>query len=268
MKNLFTLNILLLFFLPAVCSGGGQSDVFMRAFERGEIFYYDIKTSQERSRINYTLERIPEKDKMLYKLNIDGNGSYGNLQNITWRQESLMEEKNGMLFILYTAYKANNKKGSTVASYEKIFNYKNKKIYWRSKNPDGSVHKEIVFPLKGKTTDDISMIYFLKAFAARHNEAGFQEFYLITNEPRMYKTKIKFLGEEKLPLPSAEKKAIKLKLTGDVGIIDDILDRYIPHTYIWYEAEQPFDWLQYEGFETNMRSAYVRAYIVKRESSP
>lgn len=257
----------LLFCFPSICAAQELSNAFMHNSESGETAYYDAKTSRERSRLKYTIKKASEKDKAIYELTVEGSGSYGKFQRAAWRQESRMEEKNGLLFILNTSCRASDKDGNIIALNEKAFDYENKKIYWRSKNPDGSLIKELVFPLKEKTTDDISLIYFLKPFAARHNEAGFREFYLITNEPRMYKTKIKFIHEEKFKIDSAEKKAIKLKLTGDIGIIDDILDRYVPHTYIWYEEEKPFDWLQYEGFETSINSAYVRASIVKRDTS-
>jgi hypothetical protein len=238
----------------------------MRDYESNEAAYYGIKDATQRSRVHSVVKRALKNDKTVYILTIDGNGAYDKYRDITWHQESRMEEKNGLLYILDTTCRISDKKGAFIASYEKIFNYGNRKIYWRQKNPDGTVRKEITFPLREKTTDDISMIYFLKPFAAKYQQSGFQDFYLITNEPKMYKTRITFIRRESLKLPSAEKKAIKFKLTGDVGIIDDILDRFVPHTYIWYEEETPFDWLQYEGFETDMHSAYVRARIEKRQA--
>jgi hypothetical protein len=50
-----------------------------------------------------------------------------------------------------------------------------------------------------------------------------------------------------------------------MGIMDEILDRYVPATYLWYEAGTDHDWLQYEGFETGFGSTGVVARLTRQK---
>jgi hypothetical protein len=133
---------------------------------------------------------------------------------------------------------------------------------------NGTTTKTAKFPIKGKTTDDVTLIYFLRAYVANRDDPDYKSYYLLTNEPKLYKCNIRVMGEEICQLPIGEKAAVKLKLTGDMGIIDDILDRFVPHTYVWYEPDPPYTWLQYQGLETSVSSTNVIISLSEYSSEP
>ena len=112
------------------------------------------------------------------------------------------------------------------------------------------------------------MAFFLKAYVKHRDEPGYKNFYLLTNEPKLYKVNFKLVATETLDLPIGKKRALKIKTTGDMGIVDDILDKYVPHTYFWYEDSPDLQWLQYQGLETSIDSAYVIASLAEPETSP
>ena len=82
----------------------------------------------------------------------------------------------------------------TIKKYEKIYDYEKNIITWRRYDRHNDVVREDVFPLKGKTTDDVTLKTFLKTFIHNRNKKDFEFFYLITNEPKRYKTNIKYLA--------------------------------------------------------------------------
>ena len=233
------------------------SPAFMPNFEQGSIQYLDKKTSRKRADLKFSLKKISEGETPTYELLRNGSGDCDKYKKITWTNQAEMKEMDGFLYTQYSICGAKDKNGQPIITYKKVFDYEKKKIYWSALDSNGQVIKKATFPIKGKTTDDVTLIYFLKTYVANRNNDDYKVYYMLTNEPRLYKCKIRVMGEEMLELPLGNKKAIKLKLTGDMGIIDDILDKYVPHTYVWYEPEPPYHWLQYEGLETSISSANV-----------
>ncbi len=232
--------------------------------ETDKVVFIDKKTKEKRSELTYTFKRIQSPEKLNYEFYRIGQGKCDKYQDIIWETTAQLNEKDGFLYLLNSSCTAKDAQGKTIVRYNKEFDYAKKIIYWRQLDSEGNIKKEARYPIKGKTTDDVTLMYFLKAYAANRNTPGYQTYYFLSNEPKLYKVNIKVIGTEMLDLPIGTKKAIKLKLTGDMGIVDDILDKYVPHTYVWYEDAPSFEWLQYEGLETSMQSANVVAYVTER----
>jgi hypothetical protein len=233
------------------------SAAFMPDFEQGSVEYFDKKTLRKRADLKFSLKKISNGGTPTYELLRNGSGDCDKYKQITWSNKAQMEEIDGFLYTQHSTCSAKDKNGQSIITYKKVFDYEKKKIYWSSLDSKGKVIKKATFPIKGKTTDDVTLIYFLKTYVANRDNDDYKVYYMLTNEPRLYKCKIRIVGEEIFELPIGNKKAVKLKLTGDMGIIDDILDKYVPHTYVWYEPEPPYNWLQYEGLETSISSANV-----------
>jgi len=128
----------------------------------------------------------------------------------------------------------------------------------------GNILDEEIFEIKGPVCDDITMFCFLKSYAANRDKEKFKNFYLLTNEPKLYKVDIKNRGTEDLKLPIGTVKAIKLQLMADLGPVTEIAAKIVPPTYFWYKNQYPYDWLQYEGKESGLKSANVVAYLTHR----
>ncbi|MBF0385468.1 MAG: hypothetical protein HQL27_06310 [Candidatus Omnitrophica bacterium] len=240
------------------------NDIFPFQEETDSVIFIDKKTKEKRSEFTYLFKKKLSPGETIFDFLRLGRGNFDKYKDILWETTAKLKEKDGFLNILNSSCAAKEPQGKTIVRYNKEFDYDKKIITWRQLDTDGKIIKEARFPIKGKTADDVTLMYFLKAYVANRNKPGYQNYYLLSNEPKLYKVNIKVIGTETLNLPIGKKKAIKLKLTGDMGIIDDILDKYVPHTYTWYEDAPPYEWLQYEGLETSMKSANIIAYVTER----
>ncbi len=252
-----------IFFGSAVCADT-VTEIFPYQKETDSVIFIDKKTKEKRSELTYTLKKTLSPGEAAFDFYRTGKGKCDKYQDITWETTARLKEKEGFLYLLNSSCVAKDPRGNIILRYEKQFDYDNRLITWRQLDADGKIEKEARYPIKGKTTDDVTLVYFLRTYVANRNTPGYQTYYFLSNEPKLYKVNIRVLGNETLDLPIGTKKAIKLKLTGDMGIVDDILDKYVPHTYVWYEDAPPHEWLQYEGLETSMQSANVIAYVRER----
>ena len=258
MKQLIK-NILIICFLfttPLLCAEE-ISKAFMQEHEDGGFVYIDKKTSARRSKSSFSTERILQDNRITYKYAAHGEGDYDEYKNIAFDIEAGMEEKDGLLYPIYSLNSIKNKDGSLVARYEKNFDYAKQKIYYTISNAEGIAIKNIVFPMKGLTVDGPTMIHFLKTFAAHHAENPYKTFYLISDKGQLYRINLKDMGIETLELPAGKIKAIKLRLIPELGLLTGIAKSLIPPTFVWYAEQEPHDWLQYEGLETGVGSTYV-----------
>lgn len=233
----------------------------MPEYERGLVTCIEKKSLQQRSHISFALRQINKDNKVLYKLTRQGRGDYDTYKKVYWTMEAEMEEKEGFLYTLYSKILITDKGKNVIISYEKRYDYEAGQIYWGAFDVNGDKIQQQVFPIKGRTADDVTMIHFLKPFVARRNEEAYKMFYLLTNEPNLYKTKIRVLGSEMVQSPFGKTRAVKLKLTADVGILDDVLDKFVPPTFIWYTEAKPYVWLKYQGFESGALSPYIIANL-------
>lgn len=256
--------LVLILFSAVRASADTPSGFFPYQEETDEIVFIDKKTGEQRSVLTYTLKKTLSQGETVLDFYRTGKGKCDKYRDITWETTARLKEKNGFLYVLNSSCTAKDPQAKIILRYEKRFDYAQKLIYWRQLDADGNITKEVRFPIKGKTADDTTLIYFLRAYVANRNDPDYRSYYFLSNEPKLYKVNIKVMGHETPDLSIGTGKAVKLKLTGDMGIIDDILDKYVPHTYVWYEDAPPYAWLQYEGLETSMQSANVTAYVTKR----
>ena len=242
------------------------SPALMRDYEKIKVIYYDARSKEKRAELTYEISK-ENKNAPVYVLKRSGKGSCDKFVDMSWDTLAEITEKDDRLCVLNSKCSAHDKDGTMLLGYEKIFDYAKGKIYWTQFDKNGKTAKKVTFPIKGITTDDVTMAFFLKSYVKHINEPGYNNFYLLTNEPKLYKVNFKLMGIETLDLPIGKKRALKIKTTADMGIVDDILDKYVPHTYFWYEDSPSLQWLQYQGLETSMNSAYIKALITELQTS-
>ena len=272
MKRVFCFVYCLL--LPTVCFAEFPnkteelSPAGMPAFEKGESAYVDKITRAPRSQLNYSIKRTREGTSTVYHLNCFGKGDWDKFTNVSCSAYAKLEERDGCLYPTYTSLIIQDAQGNEVVTYEKIFDYQGKNILWQEIDGKGRSVRSASFPLKGRTVDDITLSYFLRVYAAHRDQPAFNDYYFLTNEPRLFHINIKLKGEEELSLPAGKEAAAKLKLVTDIGFTEKVMDRLFPASYIWYEAQPPYGWLQYEGLETRLGSAEVTSFLTKRDYKP
>jgi hypothetical protein len=260
MKQLLKkLLIIYILFIPSQACAEEISKAFMRVYENGSIVYIDKKTLSQRSKSTFSTERITEGNRIMYKYTARGEGDYDEYKNVTFFIEALVEEKDGLLYPIYSFNSIRNKGGGLVARYEKKFDYVKQRIYYIISDSKETIVKKTVFPMKGLTVDGPTMIHFLKIFAAHHGENSYKTFYLISEKAQLYRINIKDMGIETLELPAGKIRAIKLRLVPELGLLTGIAKSLIPPTFVWYTEREPYEWLRYEGLETGVGSTHIIA---------
>ena len=234
---------------------------FMEEYENRKGACVYKKTLQLRSNLTSSINRFSRDGKIFYKYTEHGKGDYDKYQDVTWEIDAEMEEKEDFLYLLYANRIIRDKEGNIIVKYEKQFDYEKRKIHYISSDGKGNIIKKKNFPIKGKTTDNITLSYFLKTFVAHRSDKSYRSFYLISSEPRLYRIQIKVIGSEDLELPIGKIKAVKLRLIPDLGLLTGLSGVFIPPTYVWYTEQPPYIWLQYEGLETGLGSSHVVVYI-------
>ena len=219
------------------------------------------ETLQLRSNLTSSINRFSRDGKIFYKYTEHGKGDYDKYQDVTWEIDAEMEEKEDFLYLLYANRIIRDGEGNVVVKYEKQFDYEKRKIHYISSYGKGNIIKKKNFPIKGKTTDNITLSYFLETFVAHRSDKSYGSFYLISSEPRLYRIHIKVIGSEDLELPMGKIKAVKLRLIPDLGLLTGLSGAFIPPTYVWHTEQPPFIWLKYEGLETGLGSSHVVVYI-------
>jgi len=213
------------------------------------------KTLDKRSSLLATFEKVSGN---FFKITEIGSGDYDKYKNITWESLVNVENVEGFLKIIDSARTIKDNDGNIVIARKKEFDYIKNKIYYTATDGDGKIIKKKTFPIKGVVTDNIALIYFLNGFI-ENIESG-DEFYLITNEPRLYKVDIKLMEQEVLNLGNSEIETIRLRLVPDFGLFTGVTSALVPPTFVWYELDKPHRWVKYQGLESGIGSTHVISY--------
>lgn len=257
------ITLLVIVFLSGSAYPENQSETFMPAHQKATVVYVNKDNRNYRSQVSVVLKKISDKPTQTYQLEKKGKGAYGKYEEVSWLQNALMEEKNGQLYTKQSSCILKNKDQEIIFRYSKDYDYQNGKIYWRKLNGQGKLIKKVNFPIKGKTCDDITLPFFLKKYVANLGDKNYRYYYFLSNEPKLYKTIIFPKGEEELDLEIGKINAIKIQLRGDMGIVDDLLDKFVPQTFVWYSKNPPYIFLKYQGLETGFPSDHVTATVTE-----
>ena len=229
-----------------------------------QVRYVDLKTNQEHARARCVIREQPG-EKGVFSIRIEGEGDYADYRDVLIERESSVEAGVPFVFTRRTRTVVRRRDGAVVAEFLKKYDRDARRIFFEKTGQQGEVLQRAVYPLEGPTCDDVTLMTFLKAVVKDPDNKAAQAFYLITDEPRRYRVIIRARGEEALALPGGAVTAKKFQLIGDLGPLSDLAAKVIPPTFVWYSPRPPFDWWQYEGMECGPKSAYIRAFVEKRE---
>ncbi|MFH1478989.1 MAG: hypothetical protein ABIG92_04360 [Candidatus Omnitrophota bacterium] len=264
MKYLLVITLIFGVLFPSLAYSEDISQAFISDYESRDSVYVYKGTLKERSRYTSSIKRLDQNGRVYYKFTESGSGDYDKYKDISWESTARLEEVGGFLYTIYSTQTIKDKDGSIIIMHEKLFDYEKNKVEYIAKDFQGNIIKKQAFPIKDKTTDNISLVYFLRALIAHRGDKGYRSFYLISNEPRRYRINVKVIGEEALRLPGKEVTAIKLRLIPDMGILTGLSNALIPPTYVWHGKESPYMWLQYEGLESGLGSECIVTYVLDK----
>lgn len=257
--NKYPLTVLLVFhILLTSYSARAEEATAIPSPKPSKILFYNA-TGTIRAESVLTSKELKQDQKTIYHVTQVNHGDYDKYQNVSWIIESFSERMpDESLRPLRTLCTVMGQDGKTVSHQENHFDYEDNII--RVILKDSVATKNYTYPIKGKTADYATLKKFLQSYIGHLDEPNYKNFYLLTSEPKLYKVNIKLVAKETLKSPFGELPALKLRLIADMSILDDVFDRYVPATYIWYEEQPPHRWLKYQGMETGYRSAVITAY--------
>ena len=115
----------------------------------------------------------------------------------------------------------------------------------------------------GKKYTRLYRIY--RGMNSRCYNKNYNQYYLLSNEPKHYDIRVKDLGIVDFKLPSGKViKAIKIQTIPSFGLFTGIMAKLVPPTFLWYEAQEPHNFLQYEGLETGVGGAVITSTVMQR----
>jgi len=230
-----------------------------------EIYSETKNNSKPHATATCSIRKNSQPEKTLYQLIQNGKGNYDQFKDVQWTMTSSLMEDHSSLWVLESTTHVYDHDQTQLAQFKKVYDYQKSAITFQKLNHRGEVLQEEIFPIKGPTCDDITLVHFLRTYVANQNNEQYQRFYLLTNEPKLYQVMIKNRGKEVLNLPMGRINAMKIQLMADLGPLTEIVAQFVPPTFVWYTEHYPYHWLQYEGLESGFGSANIKTTLVKRK---
>jgi len=220
----------------------------------------DLKTQQERYIIYSSLRPLAGQPGR-WELQSRAQGPFHTYDNVSWECKVQLLDEGGLLLPVLAQWNI-YQQGKLVENWGHRYDLSGRGIIFSRSIPRKRMAREFAFPIKGPTTDYTSLALFLEDFVPVVNPGQQQKFLLLTSEPRLFRVQMKYLQEETLALPKGPRKAVKYRLVVDMGILDEAFDRWIPPTFVWYDALPPHRWLKYQGLETGQGSTVIDAELI------
>jgi len=202
-------------------------------------------------RVDWSMEKVQEDDKIILVIKETGNGVYGNREEkVSWSMETFLEYGDSL---------------QTICSRKEIKNIEEKAIEIVSRKFDvlqGAVEFQRKDLISGKVYSDsfepgstvIGPENISLALGGTELAEGYKtEFYLCTDEPKLYEVTAKCLRKEKIVAAGKEVECYKVEIIFHIGL----LKIFVPKTYFWYTVNKPHNWIRYEGLESGRGTPQV-----------
>lgn len=206
-----------------------------------------------------------DNDQWYYEFTAHGEGTYDTFRDVRWTKKSQVIDANGILKPLRSVINVYNQDESLNTRYTIEYDYRENRVHFYTDGPEYSKPRHHSFTIKGPICDDVTMIHFLKTYAANVGRPGYEHFYLVTNEPNVYKVNIVEKAREVLDLPIGRINTVKIQAYASMGPLTQVMKAILPATYLWYEDQYPYHWVQYQGLDGGPHSENIKAVVVDRE---
>ncbi len=220
-------------------------------YAEGSYHCLEKNSGTERWRVDWSMEKVQKDDKIILEMKEHGYGIYGNREEkISWSTERFLEYDDS-LQRTHSTKEIKNREGGTIEIVSKKFDVEqgivefertdliSDKVYSYSFRPGSTV----IGP------ENIS----LTLGGADLAEGDKTEFYLCTDEPKLYKVTAKCLRKENIIAAGKEVECYKVEIIFHIGL----LKIFVPKTYFWYTADEPHNWIRYEGLESGRGTPQV-----------
>jgi len=134
------------------------------------------------------------------------------------------------------------------------FDHMNNTVLFESKNIPAkkTIRKKMEF--KGDIVNRLTLVVYTRHFLKKGKREVTVT--MLTNDPKLFKIRIKVIGTEELKVNGYKQNAFKIILDPQLGLMN-VAKAFLPKMYIWNDTGPYFDWLKYEGPESSTESSVV-----------
>ena len=220
-------------------------------YAEGSYHCLEKDSGTERWRVDWRMEKVQKDGKIILEIKENGYGIYGNREEkISWYMETFLEYDDSL---------------QTIRSRKEIRNIEEEAIEIVSKKFD--VEQGVVeFERKDLISDKVYGHSFepgstvigpeniALALQGTDLAEGYKtDFYLCTDEPKLYEVTAKCSRKEKIVVAEKEVECYKVEIIFHLGI----WKIFVPKMYFWYTVDKPHRWIRYEGLESGRGTPQV-----------
>lgn len=251
LENRETRLISFLIMVIMASSGYGFEMPVTSDYAEGSYHCLEKDSGTERWRVDWSMEKVQKDDKIILEMKEYGYGVYGNREEkISWSTETFLEYGDSLQTIR-SRKEIKNRERETIEIVSKKFDVVQGAVeFERTDLISGKVYSHSFRP--GSTvigTENIGLVLVGTDLA----EGAKSKFYLCTDEPKLYKVTAKCLRKENIIAAGKEVECYKVEIIFHIGL----LKIFVPKTYFWYTADEPHNWIRYEGLESGRGTPQV-----------
>jgi hypothetical protein len=197
----------------------------------------------------------PEKGENINTLIETGNGLYsGFKETISWRSNLEYTREASTIRPVRSDTKTYDSAGKLIVVEVQEFDYDSgNAVFRREDKRSGRVYKEF-FKIRQDIVNRLTLGLYIQEFL----KSGEKEriVYILSNEPRLIRSKIYIVEEEEIDIDGLTEKAYKLCIDPQLGLFN-FVKVLIPKAYVWHSSGPDYGWLKYNGLEVNLNSPMV-----------
>jgi len=197
------------------------------------------------------MEKVQKDGKIILEIREHGYGVYGNREEkISWYMETFLEYGD-YLQTIRSRKEIRNMQGEPIEIVSKKFDVLQGVVEFERKDLiSGKVYSDSFEP--GSTVigpENIAL-----ALQGTDITEGYKtDFYLFTDEPKLYEVTAESSRKEKIVVAGKEVESYKVEIIFHLGL----LKIFVPKMYFWYTVDKPHTWIRYEGLESGRGTPQV-----------
>lgn len=197
--------------------------------------------------------------KNTYILTEEGNGIYFGFDcPVSWKAETEFSDDGEKIAPLRMKKTVMSADGRTLFEGAQEFDAEKGEVTCLKRWTESGKEVKKSLRYKGDVVNDLLLGRYVKRFLKNGDRQ--KTFYLVTNDPDIYRIRAAIKDEEELDINGNKVTAYKIKIAPQGGLAA----MFAPPTYVWHLAREKFNWLKYKGAEDTLDSPEVEMETLER----
>ena len=224
-----------------------------RAKDRITISKYACFDLEGNKRWEASRTLMPAGKKGLFLLKEAGSGVYSGFDGpVKWKTETEFSDDGSVITPIRMTKTFRSEDDTILFEGSQEFDAKNRWVTCAKRWPASGKEVKKTLRYRGEVVNDCLLGLYVKRFL--ENGDMKKIFYLVSNDPAMYKISAKVKKKEDVTINGVTRTAYKIDLDPRAGIFGI----FAPETCVWHLAKPDHAWLKYRGAEDTIDSTVVR----------